>query len=186
MDSINGCEIGRLDLHYCMEGDESALYAWPVRERIPVSTAHTLAAMRLPSDATSEILAAPRQDAEPSSPDFGDAMCMAPFVNLAVAIGGGSSPCCLFSEPIGDVRRQSIAGVSHRSWMGSGGRGRWIPAPNWRRYSRPRLAPSPSPGFVSAYGPDCARQPHRKHLESVQRSGTRRIGRPTRPDRLLA
>lgn len=111
MDSINGREIASLDLHYCIEGDEAALYAGPVRERIPVSTAHTLAAMRLPSDAMSEILAAPRQDAEPSSPDFGDAMCMAPFVNLAVAIGGGSSPCCLFSEPIGDVRRQSIAEI---------------------------------------------------------------------------
>lgn len=64
--------------------------------------------MRASPEMKKSMVAAALRSKGLASPDFGDAMCMAPFVNLAVAIGGGTSPCCLFSEPIGDVRRQSI------------------------------------------------------------------------------
>jgi sulfatase maturation enzyme AslB (radical SAM superfamily) len=45
-----------------------------------------------------------------------NAMCIAPWVHLAVAIGGAASPCCLFDGKLGDARAESIPDI----WNGAG------------------------------------------------------------------
>jgi hypothetical protein len=44
------------------------------------------------------------------------AICIAPWVHLAVAIGGAASPCCLFQGQLGDARVESIPDI----WHGAG------------------------------------------------------------------
>jgi len=62
-------------------------------------------------------------DSRPSTPNStaasvpsDNAMCIAPWAHLAVAIGGAASPCCLFDGKLGDARSETISDI----WNGAG------------------------------------------------------------------